>query len=245
MAGNLIPRLMQSLVRRLKRSDFTLDPAVGGWVLFAVLARQLLALVRGLRIMLFLRRPQLLFLGRGVRFLNLHRIRFGRAVRLGDFVYISALGTGYVTLGDHSSIGAFSRVIVSTTFDRVGREITIGHRVGIGEFASLGGAGGLYIGDDTIAGAYLSTHPENHVFSDPETLIRLQGVTREGIRIGSNCWIGAKVTFLDGARVGDNCVVAAGAVVRGEFPDNAVIGGVPARILKYREKDAAYSGHGV
>lgn len=244
MSG-LIRYLMQSLVRSIKRSDFTLDPAVSGWVLLALLARQGIALLRGFRIVLFFRRPRLLFLGRGVRFLNLHRIRFGKAVRLGDFVYVSALGSGYVTLGDHSSIGAFSRVIVSTTFDRVGREITIGNRVGIGEFASLGGAGGLHIGDDTIVGAYLSTHPENHVFTDPNTPIRLQGVTRQGIRIGSNCWIGAKVTFLDGAVVGDNCVIAAGAVVRGAFPDDVVIGGVPARILKHREQDAAHTGHGV
>jgi acetyltransferase-like isoleucine patch superfamily enzyme len=243
--GGPIRYLVQSLVRKLRRSDFTLDPAVSGWVLLTVLARQGLALVRGLRIVLFFRRPRLLFLGSGVRFLNLHRIRFGQAVRLGDHVYVSALGSGYVTLGDHTSIGAFSRVIISTTFDRVGSEITVGDRVGIGEFASLGGAGGLHIGDDTIVGGYLSTHPENHVFSDPDTLIRLQGVTRLGIRIGSNCWIGAKVTFLDGAVVGDNCVVAAGAVVRGVFPDDVVIGGVPARILKHREKHAAHSGHGV
>jgi acetyltransferase-like isoleucine patch superfamily enzyme len=40
---------------------------------------------------------------------------------------------------------------------------------------------------------------------------------------------------LDGTEIGDGCIVAAGAVVRGKFPDNAVIGGVPARILKMRK----------
>ena len=64
--------------------------------------------------------------------------------------------------------------------------------------------------------------------------IRLQGVSHKGITIGRNCWIGAKATFLDGAEIGDGCIVAAGAVVRGTFPENVVIGGVPARILKTR-----------
>lgn len=63
-------------------------------------------------------------------------------------------------------------------------------------------------------------------------MIREQGVNSKGITIGNNVWVGAKVTFLDGAFLGNNCVVAAGAVVKGVFPDNVIIGGVPAKILK-------------
>ena len=73
---------------------------------------------------------------------------------------------------------------------------------------------------------------ENHVFDDTSLLIREQGVTSKGIQIGNNVWIGAKATFLDGAIVGNNSVVAAGAVVNGIFPDNVVLGGVPAKIIK-------------
>ena len=56
------------------------------------------------------------------------------------------------------------------------------------------------------------------------------------ITIGNNCWIGAKVTILDGTKIGNGCIVAAGAVVKGIFPDNVIIGGVPAKILKYRNE---------
>lgn len=42
------------------------------------------------------------------------------------------------------------------------------------------------------------------------------------------------MTILDGTVIGNGCIVAAGAVVRGQFPDNSVIGGVPARIIKMR-----------
>ena len=43
--------------------------------------------------------------------------------------------------------------------------------------------------------------------------------------------MGAKATFLDGAKVGSGCIVAAGAVVRGEFASGAMIAGVPARVI--------------
>ncbi|MDE5570988.1 MAG: hypothetical protein K2I86_02895, partial [Prevotella sp.] len=54
------------------------------------------------------------------------------------------------------------------------------------------------------------------------------------VRIVNNSWMGANVTILDGTIIGNGCIVAAGAVVKGEFPNNVIIGGVPAKILKYR-----------
>jgi len=63
----------------------------------------------------------------------------------------------------------------------------------------------------------------------------LQGVTRIGIEIGKNCWIGAKVTILDGAKIGNGCIIAAGSVITNkEFPDNSVIAGIPGKIIKTR-----------
>lgn len=89
------------------------------------------------------------------------------------------------------------------------------------------------IGDDTIFGNYVSIYPENHNYKDKNIPIRLQGVNSRGVvRIGNNCWIGAKVTILDGTVIGDNCIVAAGAVVNGKFPDNVMIGGILAKIIK-------------
>lgn len=52
------------------------------------------------------------------------------------------------------------------------------------------------------------------------------------VTVGDNCWIGADATIVGGSELGNNVVVAAGAVVNGIFPDNVVIGGVPARIIK-------------
>jgi acetyltransferase-like isoleucine patch superfamily enzyme len=79
-------------------------------------------------------------------------------------------------------------------------------------------------------------HSENHNFSDITRPIKQQGVNRKGIKIGSGCWIGAKVTVLDGAVIGNGCVIAAGSVVTaGKYDDNCIYGGVPAKFLKSRE----------
>jgi acetyltransferase-like isoleucine patch superfamily enzyme len=52
------------------------------------------------------------------------------------------------------------------------------------------------------------------------------------VRIGNNVWVGTRVTIIGDTEIGDNCVVAAGAVVRGVFPANSVLGGVPAKVIK-------------
>lgn len=177
----------------------------------------------------------MLFVGRGVRIQGQNSAYFGKAVQLGDFVQITAWGMDGLTIGDYSWIGSHSFLKVSFSLNESGKFIKIGRNVGIGEFAHLGGAGGLTIGDDCIIGPYLSCHPENHRFLDSRELIRLQGTERKGISIGKNCWIGAKVTILDGVRIGNNCVIAAGAVVNTNMPDNAVIGGVPAKVIRSRK----------
>lgn len=172
------------------------------------------------------------FIDKGVTMFAKNNIHLGKMVNIGAYCHLSGLGTEGLTIGDNSSIGAFSRVIVSTTFDNPGYYIKIGSGVGIGEFAYLGGAGGLKIGDNCIIGQYFSCHPENHNYAAATELIKNQGTTRKGITIGENCWIGAKVTICDGVTIGNNTVIAAGAVVTKSMPENCVIGGVPAKVIK-------------
>jgi len=225
--------ILESWVRR-RNPEFALHPAVGAGVLLSFGLRTAGSLLRGSRLWLRGRASGGAMLGRGVRFQYLGLIRFGRWLKVGDHVRFSGLGTGGLTLGDRVSIGAFSQVIVSTSLHEPGRFIELGSRVGIGEFAYLGGGGGLRIGDDCIIGQYFSCHPENHHHADYATPIRLQGVTREGISIGPNCWIGSKVTVLDGVTIGAGCVVAAGAVVTRSVPAGSVVAGVPARLISSR-----------
>lgn len=228
-------QLMKTLLEHIIRArnpKFKFDPQLTSFALCQFILMQVMALVRGLKLLLFLKRPSAMLLGRQVRFFNLPQVTWGNFLKLGDHVYISALGKHGISFGNNVGIGAHSRIVLSTSLNQLGEFIKIGNNVGIGEFAYLGGAGGLEIGDDCIVGQYLSCHPENHRYDNPHELYRLQGVDRKGIRIGRNCWIGSKVTILDGVTIGDNCVIAAGSVVTKSIPANSVIGGVPARIIK-------------
>lgn len=148
---------------------------------------------------------------------------------------IDALSEEGLFLGMGVSIGRNTTIECTGSLKCLGKGIKIGDNVGLGTHGFWGGAGGIEVGNDTIFGNYVSLHSENHNYADLDIPIRLQGVNRKGIKIGNNCWIGAKVTILDGTVLGNGCIVAAGAVVRGTFPDNAVIGGVPAKILKMRK----------
>lgn len=221
-----------TFIIRFKTPGFSFDEAVTSLVIRELVMQKLMAWLRGWKLLLGGRFSSSLFLGKNVSLYNKPNMRFGNIVQLEDHVYVSALGKQPITFGSNVKIGAFSRLITSTTLNDLGSHITIGNNVGIGEFAYLGGAGGLEIGNDCIIGQYLSCHPENHNFGDTTKLIRQQGCTRSGIKIGNNCWIGAKVTILDGVNIGDNCVIAAGAVVTKSMPANSVIGGIPAKLIK-------------
>lgn len=228
---------MKSIIEkiiRLRNPHFAFDKNVDLLTIMQFICQTFWGLTRGLKLLLLFRLPKYAMFGRGVRLVNFSRIRFGKYLKLGKHVTLNALGRNGIFLGNNVSIGDFSKVVVSTTFNNIGSHISIGNNVGMGEFAYLGGAGGLEIGDDCIIGQYFSCHPENHNYSGTDTLIRFQGVSRKGIKIGSNCWIGSKVSILDGVTIGNGCVIAAGAVVTGSFPDNSIIGGVPARLLKMR-----------
>lgn len=224
---------IEQLVQR-RNPAFAFDKQVRFGHILYFLYLQCIALLRGCKVCLRGRHPRQMMLGRGVRFHFTGAITWGRFLKLGDYVTLSALGTQGIQLGHNVGIGAFSRLIVATTFHNIGHHITIGNNVGIGEYAYLGGAGGLTIGNDCIVGQYFSCHPENHNCDNLLTPIRHQGVNRQGIVIGPDCWIGSKVTILDGVTIGAGCVIAAGAVVNRSFPPNSIIGGVPARLLKNR-----------
>jgi len=173
-----------------------------------------------------------LFVGRKVRILSKSQMTIGNNVRIGDYVTIDALSEDGVTLEDKVKIGESSKMICSGTLSNLGKGIIIGRNTSFAENTFFGAAGGIEIGRDVISGQNVRFHAENHNFKDSEILIRLQGVTRKGIKIGNNVWIGSGVVFLDGCDIADGCVIAANSVVNKKFPKNSIIAGCPGRILR-------------
>ncbi|WP_275423927.1 acyltransferase [Virgisporangium aurantiacum] len=94
--------------------------------------------------------------------------------------------------------------------------------------------GDITLGDAVRIGAHTSLLAFDHTFTDPDVEIFRQPLTSRGIRVGTDVWIGSHVVILDGVTVGDRSVIAAGAVVTKDVPGGAVVGGNPARVLKWR-----------
>lgn len=160
------------------------------------------------------------------------KMNFGNNVRIGSSTYIDALSLEGIYFEDGVKIGSCSKIIITGTVSELGKGLWIGKNCSFSENTFFGAAGGIRIGKDVIAGQNVRFHAENHNYNDPNIPIRLQGVNRRGIEIGDNVWIGAGVVFLDGAKVGNNSIISANAVVQKKFPDNSIIGGVPAKVIR-------------
>lgn len=91
---------------------------------------------------------------------------------------------------------------------------------------------GLVIGENCLFGEGVSIHDENHRLAPTATPVEERGFTTAPIRIGSNVWVGAKATILQGVTIGDNAVIGAHTVVTHDVPPNTLALGVPAHIVR-------------
>lgn len=222
----MIKTIFQKLLRRSGK-QYVLDSRIPSRLIFLTLIRRFGMLLRGV-----LKTGKFVFIGSNTKVLNSRNIVFGKNVTLEARSIIDGFASEKIVFGDGVKIGAFSNLNVTSHLSKYGKGLKVGNNSAIGDFAHIGASGGIEIGNDVIMGPYVSFHSENHNFTNTSLLIREQGVTSIGIKIGNNIWVGAKVTFLDGCIIGNNCVIAAGSIVNSIFPDNVVIGGVPAKILK-------------
>lgn len=109
-----------------------------------------------------------------------------------------------------------------------GKNITVGKNVFINSGCRFQDQGGITIGDGTLIGHNVVLATLNHDFSAKNR----STLHPAPIVIGKNVWIGANATIVPGVTIGDGSIIAAGAVVTKDVPENAVVGGVPAKIIK-------------
>jgi acetyltransferase-like isoleucine patch superfamily enzyme len=110
-----------------------------------------------------------------------------------------------------------------------GKNIHIGKNVFINSGCRFQDQGGITIGDGALIGHNAVMATLNHD-SSPE---KRSTTYQAPIVIGKNVWVGANATILQNVTVGENAIIAAGAVVTKDVPENTVVGGVPARVIKY------------
>jgi len=121
-----------------------------------------------------------------------------------------------------------STTIFAPFYTNFGRFTKIGKNVFINHACSFLDMGGITIEDEVLIGPRVNLVTESHPL-DPNDRRTL---TTKPITIKKRAWIGAGATILPGVTIGENAVVAAGAVVSKDVPDNMIVGGVPARVIK-------------
>ncbi len=149
-------------------------------------------------------------------------------IRFGADCFVSPEARLFAEPGREIYVGEGSHIAAEVFLHgpiRLGRHVGINHRVTMD-----GGAAGIEIGDHTRIAAHCTFYAFNHGLN-PDRLIREQPVASQGIRIGSDVWIGANVGIVDGVQVGDHAVIAMGSVVTRDVPAYAIVAGTPARVV--------------
>ncbi|HSX10042.1 MAG TPA: acyltransferase [Candidatus Saccharimonadales bacterium] len=115
------------------------------------------------------------------------------------------------------------------------RNIEIGDKVYINHHTELLARDvGISIGNYIMIGQHTILIADNHNYQDPKTLMIFQGSTNKKIIVEDDVWIGTHVIILPGVTIGRGSIVAAGAVVTKDVEPYSIVGGVPAKLLKYR-----------
>ncbi len=109
-----------------------------------------------------------------------------------------------------------------------GKNIHIGKNVFINMGCKFQDQGGIFIEDGALIGHNVVLATLNHAASPKD----LGSMIPAPIRIGKNVWVGANAVILPGVTIGDGAIVAAGAVVNRDVPENTVVGGVPAKVIR-------------
>lgn len=113
--------------------------------------------------------------------------------------------------------------------------IQIGNMVYINNNVTIhSNAAHLKIGNNVMIGPYVYITTANHAYADLTKPISRQGYIPADVHIENDVWIGAHASILPGVKLGKGSIIGAGAVVTKDVPDYAIVGGIPAKILKYR-----------
>lgn len=173
--------------------------------------------------------------------MKINKVKFGKNLNLYGIPVIFKKRGSKLNIGENCTIkssflsnliGLSQRTIIVTRTEEA--EISIGNNVGISG-ATIYARKGVFIGDNTLIGGNVKIldndfHPLEIEARNDDIKEKIRS---KEVEIGKNCFVGCNSIILKGSRIGNGSVIGAGSVVSGIFPDNVVIGGNPAKIIKF------------
>ncbi|WP_413174004.1 acyltransferase [Anabaena azotica] len=166
-----------------------------------------------------------------VKFYGTANIEIGDRVKLNSGVRLNALGdkNNRISIGSGTTL---ERGVDLGTLEN--SSIVIGENTYIGLYTCITGYGNIKIGKKCLIAAHCGIYGNGHIFADSQLAIADQEVTKKGITIEDDCWLGHGVTVIDGITIARGSVIGAGAVVTRNIPPYSIAVGVPARVIAQR-----------
>ena len=158
-----------------------------------------------------------------------NNLRIGNNVTLMPGVHLKNRENGKIILHDRVTLDTNVRLVAANN-----AQIAIGENASMGMGSIVNAGRDVTIGRGTITAGYCYINVSDHKFSAGMP-IRAQGFNHAPISIGEDAWLGAYAFVLRGTRIGNGAVVAAASTVSGDIPENAIVQGRPAAIVKYRK----------
>jgi acetyltransferase-like isoleucine patch superfamily enzyme len=189
-----------------------------------------------LTLLRFMRRNHMISLGyaRLIVRLGWLKLRFRGRLKTDGLAFVCPRVTfeigpdAVVHLGRWSWIGHGSKIRAHEGEVRIGAKTVLGQECTISAFQHVS------IGRECIVADRVMLIDFDHGVVEVERPIRLQGIYKRDVRVGHNVWVGYGACILRGVTVGDNAIVGTSAVVTRDVRSNAVVGGVPARVIRMR-----------
>ena len=167
------------------------------------------------------------------------KLRFGKRLQTDGICFVCPgvqleIGRGAaLRIGRWAWIGHGSKIRVHEG------EVSIGAKTVMGQECTISAYQHVEIGRECIVADRVMLIDFDHGVVEVERPIRLQGIYKRDIRVGHNVWIGYGACVLRGVSVGNNSILGTSAVVTQDVPENAIVAGIPARVIRMRETPRA------
>src|SRR3954454_25284550 len=194
-----------------------------------------------LTLLRFMRRKGMLNLryGRLIARLGVYKLRFGRRLLVDGLAFIGPGAVLQIGKKGRIEIGRWSWLGHGCKLRSPEGVISIGAKSVLGQECTISAFQHVSIGRECVIADRVMLIDFDHGMVEVARPIRLQGIYKRDVRVGNNVWIGYGACVLRGVTVGDNAVIGTNAVVTRDVPENAVVAGVPARVIRMREEPPA------
>jgi acetyltransferase-like isoleucine patch superfamily enzyme len=160
---------------------------------------------------------------------------YGRRLKLDGLCFIGPGVTIQIGKNARVELGRWSWLGHGTKIRCHEGVVSIGAKTVMGQECTISAYQHVSIGRECVIADRVMLIDFDHGVVEVDRPIRLQGIYKRDTHVGNNVWIGYGACILRGVTVGDNAIIGTNAVVTKDVPENAVVGGVPARVIRMRD----------